>query len=82
MSTCKGFESTILNDTSTRFDGITAWIHFLRNYDNNGCNEVKLNELDNKLKEEYYPGFHGGIIAFIDQFQANITEHYGSVREL
>ena len=70
VSTCKGFESAILNDTSTTFDGITAWIHFLRNYDNNGCNEVKLNELDNQLKE----GFHGGLIAFIDRFQANMSE--------
>ena len=63
-----------MNDTSPTFDGISAWIQFLRNYDNNGCNEVKLNELDNKLKEEYYPGFHGGIIAFIDRLQANMSE--------
>ena len=74
LSTCNRFESAILNDTSPTFDVISAWIQFLRNYDNNGCNEVKLNKLDNILKEEYYPGFHGGIIAFIDRFQANMSE--------
>ena len=66
VSTCKIFESAILNDTSLTLDGITAWIEFMRNYNNNGCNEAKLNQLDNRLKEEYYPGYHRGIIAFID----------------
>ena len=47
LSTCKGFESAILNDTSPTFDGISAWIQFLRNYDNNGYREAKLNQLDN-----------------------------------
>ena len=67
-------KSAILNDTSLTLDGITARIEFMRNYDNNRYSEAKLNQLDNRLKEEYYPGFHGGIVAFIDRFQADMSE--------
>ena len=55
-------------------DGIAAWIEFLRDYDNNGSEEVRATKLENMISTTYNYKYPGGFLKYIDTLQANLNE--------
>ena len=55
-------------------DGIAAWIEFLRDYDNNGSEEVRASKLEALVAVKYTYKYPGGFLKYIDTLQANLNE--------
>ena len=55
-------------------DGIAAWIEFLRDYDNNGSEEVRTSKLESMIGIKYTYKYPGGFLKYIDTLQANLNE--------
>ena len=45
-------------------DGIMAWIEFLRDYDNNGSEEVRMNKLESLINVRYHSRYPGEFLNY------------------
>ena len=55
-------------------DGIMAWIEFLRDYDNKGLEEVRMNKLESLFNVKYHSRYPGRFLEYIDTLQACLNE--------
>lgn len=67
-------ERKILLKYESNKDGIAAWIEFLKDYDNNGSEEVRTRKLENLVSIKYNPKLFGRFLKYIDTLQANLNE--------
>ena len=51
-----------------------AWIEFLRDYDNNESEEVRINKLESLISVKYHSRYPGGFLKYIDTLQAHLNE--------
>src|SRR5687768_8856548 len=70
----KDGERKILLKYKPTQDGIAAWIKFLRDYDNNGSEEVRASKLEGLISIKYSYKYPGGFLKYIDTLQANLNE--------
>ena len=70
----KGGERKYLFKHKYTQDGIMAWIEFLRDYDNNGSDEIRANKLESLINIKYSHRFPGGFLKYVDTLQANLNE--------
>ena len=70
----KDGEQKILLKYEHNQDGIAAWIEFLRDYDNNGSEEVRASKLEALVAVKYTYKYPGGFLKYIDTLQANLNE--------
>jgi hypothetical protein len=55
-------------------DGIAAWIEFIRDYDNNGSEDIRANKLERLILDQYSHKYPGGFLKYIDTLQAHFNE--------
>ena len=55
-------------------DRIMAWIKFLRVYDNNGSEEVRMNKLESLINVKYHSRYPGGFLNYIDVKKSLLPE--------
>ena len=70
----KDGKQKIILKYETSQDGIAAWIEFIRDYDNNGSEEVRATKLENLVSMKYSYKYPGGFLKYIDTLQANLNE--------
>ena len=55
-------------------DGFKAWTKFCAVYDNNGSENLQLEELEIELNTEFHTSYPSGLTSFIDNFQPKVAE--------
>lgn len=70
----KDGERKILLKYEHNQDDIAAWIEFLRDYDNNGSEEVRATKFESMVAIKYTYKYPGGFLKYIDTLQANLNE--------
>ena len=70
----KDGEQKILLKYKPTQDGIAAWIEFLRDYDNNGSEEVRASKLEGLISIKYSYKYPGGFLKYIYTLQSNLNE--------
>ena len=67
-------DKKVLYHHKSNQNGILAWSDFLQEYDNNGSEVLRAEELASLVLQTYHTGYPGGISTFIDHLQANHAE--------
>jgi hypothetical protein len=74
LSSNRNGERKFLLKYSRTQDGISTWIDFLQDYDNNGSDEIRAEQLEILIQVPYTPQSPGDIIKYMDNLQAHLNE--------
>ena len=70
----EGAETKNLTKHEATCDGILAWIDFLKDYNNNGSDDIRAQVLEERLKEPFTDKHPDGLLRYMDRFVATVNE--------
>ena len=74
VTACRQTDNKVILERKRDLDGILAWSHMLRTYDNGGSTELRTGKIDDDARKPYTHNYPGGLTAYVEQFQALIAE--------